>query len=166
MKRPPAPSQKKPLPPPTVAATPPAPVLSTIDEVATTPAAQAMPLSATTAAMTASSPSTASPTTIALEATPAPTSPRTIMTLSAQLDRDSHGNEHVHARWRDHTNVNKVNGPDGAGHVETTELQVETDKEHRRRTKRETKERKKRDKLANSPPYRPIGALPPPITER
>lgn len=166
MKRSPAPSQKKPLPPPTVAATPPSPVPSTIDEVTTTCAAQAMPLPATTAAMTASAPSTASPTTITLEATLAPTSPRTIMTLSAQLDRDNHGNEHVHARWRDHTNVNKVNGPDAAGHLETTELPVETDKERRRRTKRETKERKKRDKLTSSPPYRPIGALPPPISER
>ncbi|KAE8538663.1 hypothetical protein D1P53_005026 [Cryptococcus gattii VGV] len=166
MKRSPAPSQKKPLPPPTAAATPPAPVPTRIDEATTTSAAQAMPLPATTAAMTASAPSTASPTTIALEATPAPTSLRTIMTLSAQLDRDSHRNEHVHARWRDHTNVNKVNGPDAARQVETTELPVETDKERRRQTKRETKERKKRDKLTSSPPYRPIGALPPPISER
>lgn len=166
MKRSLAPSQKKPLPPLTGAATPPVRVPTTIDEVTTTSAAQAMPLPATTAAMTAPASNTASPTTIALEATPTPTSPRTIMTLSAQLGRDSHGNEHVHARWRDHTNVDKVNEPDAAGHVETTELPVETDKERRRRTKRETKERKKRDKLTSSPPYRPIGALPPPISER
>lgn len=91
------------------------------------------------------------------------------MTLSAQLDKDSHGNEHLHARWRDHTNVNEVDlntGHDAGEHVETTESPGETDKERTRREKREKKEREKRDKLANSAPYRPVGALPPPKSER
>lgn len=187
MKRSPAPSQKKSLSPPTVTAAP-APVPSTIVEV-TTASAQAVAAielpPATTVAVTAAAsstgpppnalpPSTAPPpstlerTTVAMEAT-ALTSPKTIMTLSAQLDKDSHGNEHLHARWRDHTNVNEVDlntGHDAGEHVETTESPGETDKERTRREKREKKEREKRDKLANSAPYRPVGALPPPKSER
>lgn len=187
MKRSPAPSQKKSLSPPTVPAAP-APVPSTIVEVTTAPAQAVAAIElppATTVAVTAAAsstgpppnalpPSTAPPpstlerTTVAMEAT-ALTSPKTIMTLSAQLDKDSHGNEHLHARWRDHTNVNGVDlntGHDAGEHVETTESPGETDKERTRREKREKKEREKRDKLANSAPYRPVGALPPPKSER
>lgn len=178
MKRSPLPSQTKPLSPPTVAAAP-APMPITIAEVTTSPA-QAMTVTelrpASTVAMTtpgprtvpppnalppstAPPPSTLAPTTVAMEAT-APTGPKTIMTLSAQLDKDSHGNEHLHARWRDHTNANEADvaiGHDAREHVGIIESRGRTNKERRRP--------EKRDKFS-SPPYRPVGALPPPMSER
>lgn len=40
--------------------------------------------------------------------TPPPAAPHTVLTMSADLERDSRGNEHLHARVRDHTGVQKV----------------------------------------------------------
>ncbi|WVQ97827.1 hypothetical protein IAU59_004942 [Kwoniella sp. CBS 9459] len=117
------------------------------------------------------------PTTVApppaptMSAAPAPTAvpaPQTIVTLSAQLDRDSKGGEHLHARMRDHTGVTK--GLD----LDTGENPLQTEKE---RKKREKKEKKAAEKAAaagglgqgmdTSNPYRPIGnTAPPPKSER
>ncbi|WWD00322.1 hypothetical protein V866_007233 [Kwoniella sp. B9012] len=98
---------------------------------------------------------------------PVPEGPKTIVTLSAQLDRDSKGNEHLHARMRDHTGVTKGLELDtGEG------LPLETEKE---RKKREKKEKKLAEKLAakeaskglEGNPYKPIGGgVPPPKSER
>lgn len=107
--------------------------------------------------------------------------------MSAELDRDSKGNEHMHAVLRDHTGVRKVDkvalqtpkgdartalgldlNPDPQGVAERVEEVVETKKEKKEREKRERKEEKERlKKEKNEPVYRSLkGILRPPLSER
>lgn len=102
------------------------------------------------------------------------------MTLSAELDRDSKGNEHLHAKWRDHSNVPK---PDRSVAKKTSkekttggvDVHVDVDGQHIDigvdegiETKKERKEREKRERAqAKVPLYKPLrGAYPPPLSER
>ncbi|WWC67693.1 uncharacterized protein I206_101605 [Kwoniella pini CBS 10737] len=95
---------------------------------------------------------------------------KTVVTYSAQLDRDSQGNEHLHARLRDHTGVTKGLELDtGQGEV----LPMIESEEHRK--KREKKEKKEAKRLAKEAakdeskgnPYRHVGGVvPPPKSER
>jgi hypothetical protein len=103
--------------------------------------------------------------------------PQTIATLSAHLDRDSKGHEHLHATLKDHTGVKKV---DEAVPVhETTGLGLTKEAEGgeleivvREKTKKESKDEKKRRKeeekeRRKEPVYRSLGGvgLPPPKSE-
>ncbi|WWC59202.1 uncharacterized protein I303_101752 [Kwoniella dejecticola CBS 10117] len=127
------------------------------------------PLPPTTYAQTSYTPATAPAPTIVPPAQGA----KTIVTYSAQLDRDSQGNEHLHARLRDHTGAVKGLELDtgeggGAGGLAV----VETEKERKKREKKEKKEAEKLAKEeakanANANPYRHVGGVvPPPKSER
>ncbi|WVR04437.1 hypothetical protein IAU60_001440 [Kwoniella sp. DSM 27419] len=105
--------------------------------------------------------------------TPAAPVPQTVMTMSAQLDRDSKGNEHLHARVRDHTG--QVAEVSRGLELDTGERR-ESDRQRRKREKKEKKLAEKAAALAkdaaalaagNSRPYRSIGnAAPPPKSDR
>lgn len=105
--------------------------------------------------------------------------------MSADLDRDSKGGEHLHARVRDHTNVQKPpksmatktvkeetaggGGVDVRVNVDGQQVDIELDegietkKERKERERRERRERREMDE----PPYKPLrGAYPPPMSER
>lgn len=111
---------------------------------------------------------------------PTPAAPKTILTMSADLDRDSKGGEHLHARVRDHTNVVKPVKPvikkttkdkttGGVDvHVDVDGQHIDIGLDQGIETKKERKEREKQERAERKEPlYRPLrGAYPAPLSER
>lgn len=119
---------------------------------------------------------------IHVHASPPPAAPKTVMTMSADLDRDSKGGEHLHARVRDHSNVpqkagkvvskktsqDKTTGGEVDVHIGVNGTHVDVDVDQGIETKKEKREREKREKKEKKEPlYKPLrGAYPPPMSER
>jgi hypothetical protein len=124
-----------------------------------------------------------------------PAAPKTILTMSADIERDSNGDPHYKARVRDHTGVKKVDkvihkkssnekaqthkpGHGGVDvHVPGVDVHIDTpgsdsDSESEvveaKKERKARKEREKREKRkAAAPLYRPLnGAYPAPLSER
>ncbi|RXK37599.1 hypothetical protein M231_05141 [Tremella mesenterica] len=106
-----------------------------------------------------------------LKPTPAP---QTIASLSADLEVDAAGHEHLHATLRDHTGVHRVEQLDGVDSGDALgllgkDLIPRDTKEKDRDRKKGKKEKKDRDRDwdGGGEPYIPLGdALPPPRSER
>ena len=85
--------------------------------------------------------------------------------MSAEIDRDSKGNEHVHATLRDHRGVHKIDkvamAPDGKSRA--MDMLMSDGEETKTRKGKREKDKKNRD-----PVYRTLGGrgLPPPKSER
>ncbi|WVQ76782.1 hypothetical protein IAR50_006456 [Cryptococcus sp. DSM 104548] len=115
---------------------------------------------------------------------PAAEAPKTIVTLSAHLDNDIDGNQHLHAKWHDHQTSNRLDVDLG----KQAELE-ETPKVKKKREKREARAKEKEMEKAerasraasvtlpsaepgmgqggmNSTPYKPVANFPPPKSER
>ncbi|ODO03117.1 hypothetical protein I350_05962 [Cryptococcus amylolentus CBS 6273] len=114
---------------------------------------------------------------------PAAEAPKTIVTLSAHLDNDTEGNQHLHAKWHDHQATNHLDVDLGKA-VEPEE----TPKDRKRREKKEARAKAKeleRTERASRPesvmppstmpsmgqggmstPYKPVANFPPPKSER
>lgn len=105
--------------------------------------------------------------------TPAPPAPQTIATMSANLERDSKGNERLHATLRDHTglhHIEEVLPNDSITTVAPNPTVVVDEEDEKKRRKEEKRRKKEEEKRAREPAYRPIegdgGGLPPPKSER
>ena len=94
--------------------------------------------------------------------------PKTVATLSADLEVDSKGHEHLHATLRDHTGVHQIDQVDGVDALGLTGAIDETGTRKTREKELERQRRKKeREALAAEPLYRKLGdSLPPPKSER
>jgi hypothetical protein len=120
-----------------------------------------------------------------------PAAPKTILTMSADIVPDSHGNPHYHARVRDHTGVHKPDKTVGAKTAKThhggaggldvhadgvdvhidkkgdVDIEIDEVETKRERKDRERRERQERRELAREPLYKPLkGAYPAPMSER